>query len=75
VGHVAHVGERRSAYRILEEKPGRNRPIERTRRIRAYNIKTDIQEMECGGMDWIDVAQKRGRWRALVNAVMNLLVL
>ena len=50
------------------------RPFGRTRRRWEDNIKIDLQEVRCGGMDWIDLAQDRDRWRALVNAVMNLRV-
>jgi len=54
----------------LEEK----RPLGRTRRRWEDNIKVDLEEVECGGMDWIELAQDRDRWRAVVNAVMNLRV-
>ena len=50
------------------------RPLGRPRRRWEDNIKMDLQEVVCGGMDWIDVAQNMGRWRTLVNAVMNILV-
>jgi len=66
--------ERRSVYRILVGKPGGKRPFGRPRRNWEDNIKIDLQEVGCGGMDWIDLARDRDRWRALVNAVMNLRV-
>jgi len=49
-------------------------PLGRTRRRWEDNIKTDLKEVGCGGMDWIELAQDRDKWRALVNAVMNLWV-
>ena len=55
-------------------KPDGMRPLGRPRRRWEDNIKMDIQEGGCGGMDWIELAQDRDRWRALVNAVMNLRV-
>jgi len=64
------MGERRGVYRVLVGKPEGKRP----RRRWEDNIKIDPQEVGCGGMDWIELTQDRDRWRALVNAVMNLLV-
>jgi len=68
------MGERRGVYRILVGKPEGKRPLGRPRSGWEDNIKIDIQEMECGGMDWIDLAHDRNTWRVLVNAVMNLRV-
>ena len=59
-------------YRVLVGKPEGKRPLGRPRRRWEDNIKMDIEEVGCGGMDWIQVAQDRDRWRALVNTVMNL---
>ena len=73
-GHVARMGERKDVYRVLVGKPEGKRPLGRPRRKWEDNIMLDLQEVECGGMDWIDLAQDRDRWRALVNAVMNLRV-
>ena len=73
-GHVARMGERRGVWRLLVGKPDGKRQLGRPRRRWEDNIKTDLQEVGCGGIDWIEVAQDRDRWRALVNAVMNLRV-
>jgi hypothetical protein len=73
-GHVARMGEGRGVYRILVGKPEGKRPLGRPRRRWEDNIKMDLQEVGCGGMDWIELVQGRDRWRALVNAVMNLRV-
>jgi hypothetical protein len=70
-GHVARQGERRSVYRVLVGKPEGKRPLGRPRLIWEDNIKMDLQEVGCGVIDWIKLAQDRDRWRALVNAVMN----
>jgi len=68
------MGERRGIYRALVGKPEGKRPLGRLRRRWEDNIKMDIQEVGCGCMNWIEMAQDRDRWRALVNAVMNLRV-
>ena len=65
---------RRGVYRILVGKPERRRPLGRPRHRWEDNIKLDLQEVGCGGMDWIELAQNRVRWQALVNAVMYLQV-
>jgi hypothetical protein len=65
------MGEKRNAYRILVGKPDGKRPLGRPRRRWVDNIKMDLREI---GMDWIDLAQNRDQWRALVNTVMNLQV-
>ena len=64
------MGERRGVYRVLVRKPEGKRPLGTPRR-RWEDIKMDLQEVGCGGVDWIELAQDRDRWRALVNAVMN----
>jgi hypothetical protein len=66
--------EKRGAYRILVGRPEGRRPLGRPRRRWEDNIKIDLQEVGWGGMDWIELAQDRDRWRALVNAGMNLRV-
>ena len=73
-GHVARMGEWRGVYRVLVGKPEGKRPLGKPRRRWEVNIKMDLQEVECEGMDWIELAQDRARWRALVTAVMNLRV-
>ena len=70
-GHVARMGESRCVYRVLVGKSEGKRPLGRPRRRWEDNIKVDLQDVGCGGMDWIDLAEDRDRWRALVNAVMN----
>jgi hypothetical protein len=68
------MGEERGVYRVLVGKPERKRPLGRPRRRWEDNIKMVLQEVGCGGMDWIGLAQDRDRWRATVNVVMNLRV-
>jgi hypothetical protein len=58
-------------YRVLVVKPEGKRPLGRPRNRWEDNINMDLQEVGCGDMDWIDLAQDKDRWRALVNAVMN----
>jgi len=70
-GHVARMAEMRGVYGILVGKPEGKRPLGRPRRRWEDDIKVDLQEVECGSMDWIELAQDRDRWRALVTAVMN----
>ena len=73
-GHIASTGKSRGVYRVLMGKPEGKRPLGRPRRRCEDNIKMDHQEVGCGGMEWIGVAQDRDRWRALLNAVMKLRV-
>jgi hypothetical protein len=74
VGHVARMGEKRNAYRILVGKPEGKRPLGRPRRRWEDNIRMDLREIGWGGMDWINLTQDRNQWRALVNTAMNLRV-
>ena len=73
-GHVARMGEERGVYRGLVVKPEGRRPLGRHRRRWVDNIRMDLQEVGCGYMDWIGLAQDRDSWRTLVSAVMNLRV-
>ena len=73
-GHAARMGEEREVYRFLVGKPEGRRPLGRPRRRWVYNIRMDLQEVECGYMDWIGLAHDRDRWWTLVSAVMNLRV-
>jgi hypothetical protein len=74
-GHVAGIVEKRNAYRILVGKPEGKRPVGRPRRRWMDNFKLDLREIGWDGMDWIDLAQDRDQWKALVNTEMNLRVL
>ena len=74
-GHLARRGgERRCVYRVLVWKPEGKRPLGRLMRSWEENIKMDLQEVGCRGVDWIELALDRDRWQSLVNVVMNLRV-
>jgi len=68
------MGERRDLYRVLVGKPDGKRPLGRPRRRWEDNIKIDIQEIGCGGMDWVELDYDRDRWWVLVTEVMNIWV-
>jgi hypothetical protein len=68
------MGEKRGTYRILVRRPEGRRPLGRPRHRWEDNIKTDLREVGWECMNWIELAQDRDRWRAVVNAVMNLRV-
>ena len=70
-GHVARMGEERGVYRVLVVKPEGKRPLGRPRRRWVDNIRMDLQEVGCGHVDWIGLAQDTDVWRRLVSAVMN----
>jgi len=74
-GHVARIGEESGLYRVLVGKPEGRRPLGRPRHRWVDNIRTDLQEVGCGYMNWIGLAQDIDRWRTLVSEVMNLRVL
>jgi hypothetical protein len=74
-GHVARVGEERNVYRVLVGKPEGKRQLGRPRRRWEDGIRMDLREIGWGSVDWIQLAQDRDRWRAVVNMVMNLRVL
>jgi hypothetical protein len=73
-GHVSQIGEKRNAYRLLVGKPEGRRPLGRPRHRWLDNIRMDHVEVGWGDVDWIGLAQDRGRWRALGNSVLNLRV-
>ena len=73
-GHVVRMGEERGVNRVLVVKSEKRRPLGRPWRRWVGNIKMDLQEVGCGYMDWIGLAQDRDSWRTLVSAVMNLRV-
>ena len=72
--HVARVGRGEALQRVLVGKPEGKVPFERSRRRWDDNIKMDLRDVVRGGIDWIDLAQDRDRWRALVSTLMNLRV-
>jgi hypothetical protein len=74
-GHVARMGEERKVYRVLVEKPEGKRPLGRLKRRWEDGIRMEIKETGWGCVDWIRLAEDRDRWRAVVNALMNLRVL
>ena len=71
---MARMSEERGVYKVLVVQPEGKRTLERPKRRWVDNIRMDLQEMECGYMDWIGLAQDRDKWRTLVSAVMNLRV-
>ena len=74
VGHVVRMGEEREVYMVLLGKSEGRRPLGRPRRRWVDNIRMDLQEVGCGYVEWIGLAQDRDSWRMLVSAVMNLRV-
>jgi hypothetical protein len=68
------MGEKKNAYRLLVEKPEGKTPLGRPKRRWVNNIKIDLLEIGWGGVDWIGLAEDRDKWRALMNAVVNLRV-
>jgi hypothetical protein len=74
VGHVAYMAESRGLYMVLVGKPEVKRTLGRPRHRWEDNIKMLLQKVGCEGKDWIDLAQDKDSWQALMNAVMNFLV-
>jgi hypothetical protein len=74
-GNVVRVGEERKVYKVLVGKPEGKRPLGRPRRRWEDRVGKDLREIGLGCVDWIRLAQDRDRWRAVLSAVMNLLVL
>ena len=70
-GHVAHMGAGRDVYRVLVGIPEGRRPLGRPRRRWKDIIRMDLREVGCGCVDWMELAQDRDSWRALVSGVMN----
>jgi hypothetical protein len=73
-GHVTRMGGKRNAYRILVGNREGKRPLGRLRRWWVDNINMDVRAIGWDGRDWLDLAEDRDQWRAVVNAVMNLQV-
>ena len=73
-GYIARMGERRSACRVLVGKREGKKPLVKPSHRWEDNIKMDLQDVGCGGMDWIELAWDRDRWRAILNAEIKLLV-
>jgi hypothetical protein len=73
-GHIVRMGKERGVCMVLVGKPEGKRPLGRPRRRWEDNIRMDLQEVGYGGMNWVGLAQDGDRWRAIVNAVMNLRV-
>jgi hypothetical protein len=73
-GACSTYGEVRDVYRVLVRKPEERRPMGRLRRRWEDTIRIDLREVGCGCVDWMELAQDKVRWRALVSAVMNLRV-